>query len=41
MDNAENISDSFYSIVEVAKHLKLSQKSVRRHIASGDLRAIR
>lgn len=41
MDNAENISDSFYSIVEVAKHLKLSQKSVRRHIASGDLRAIK
>ena len=41
MDNAEKISDSFYSIVEVAKHLKLSQKSVRRHIASGDLRAIK
>lgn len=41
MDNKENKSDSFYSIVEVAKHLKLSQKSVRRHIASGDLSAIK
>lgn len=41
MDNTEHKTDSFYSIVEVAKHLKISQKSVRRYIASGELRAIK
>ena len=41
MDNAEYKTDSFYSIAEVAKHLKISQKSVRRYIASGELRAIK
>ena len=31
--------EQFYSISEVAKNLKLSQKSIRRHIHSGQLKA--
>ena len=31
--------DQYYSISEVAKNLKLSQKSIRRYIHSGQLRA--
>ncbi len=31
------MEESYYSIVEVAEHLNLSQKTVRRHIASGEL----
>lgn len=37
----EITSDSFYTIAEVAKHLKISQKSVRRYIASKELGAIK
>lgn len=31
----------FYSIIEVAEHLNLSQKSIRRYIASGQLGAVK
>lgn len=31
----------FYSIIEIAEHLNLSQKSIRRYIASGQLGAVK
>ena len=34
-----DIDASYYSIAEVASHLSLSIKTIRRHIASGDLEA--
>jgi DNA (cytosine-5)-methyltransferase 1 len=32
---------SFFSIIEVAKELGISQKTVRRHIASGKLKSVK
>jgi DNA (cytosine-5)-methyltransferase 1 len=40
MDN-NNLAKSFYSIIEVSEKLGLSQKTVRRHIASQKLKSIR
>jgi DNA (cytosine-5)-methyltransferase 1 len=40
MDNAGH-SHSFYGIVEISDELGISQKTVRRHIASGRLKALK
>ena len=34
-------TNSFFGIVEVSEKLKISQKTVRRHIASGKLKSVK
>ena len=33
--------NTFYGITQIAESLKLSQKTVRRHIASGELKSVK
>ena len=32
--------DTFFGITEIAERLKLSQKTIRKHIASGELKSV-
>lgn len=39
--NAKNTQSTFYSIADIAEKLSLSQKTIRRHIASGKLESVK
>ena len=41
LDQVDMENKDYYSIAEVAEHLSLSQKSIRRYIASGQLGAVK